>query len=296
MERKNIFRIPVTDCTFKLLFATEKNKHYLIDFLNSALSNYLGTIADIAYLPTERYGTDNNDKRVFFDIFCKDTDGREFIIEMQHARQPEFVERSIFYLSRAISSSMAKGQRRYRILPTYSVNLLDFELPNFGNSDECFHAIFFKDHHNRILTDKVGIFYINLCNFAAQQDGISPQLRNWLYVLKNMQNFNESDYQKQTGIFKNLLDECRISKMSEMEKKDYEKSVLEYEDVQEAIAYARELAAEEAFGKGMEKGREEGMEKATVLIAQNMIKAGLDISTIANLTGLSEAEILQIKV
>ncbi|MCQ2280882.1 MAG: hypothetical protein MJZ49_08815, partial [Bacteroidales bacterium] len=74
--------------------------------------------------------------------------------------------------------------------------------------------------------------------------------------------------------------------------------VLEYEDVQEAIAYARELAAEEAFGKGMEKGIDKGidkgMEKATVLIAKNMIKAGLDIPTITNITGLSEAEVLQL--
>ncbi|MCQ2280866.1 MAG: hypothetical protein MJZ49_08730, partial [Bacteroidales bacterium] len=89
---------------------------------------------------------------------------------------------------------------------------------------------------------------------------------------------------------------------------DYEKSVLEYEDVQEAIAYARELAAEEAFGKGMEKGREEGMEKgreegmvkgmekATILIAKNLLKKGLDIPTIVAATGLTEQEVLQLTV
>ena len=302
MEGKNIFRIPVTDCTFKMLFATEKNKHYLIDFLNSALAKYLGTIVDIAYLSTERYGDDINGKLVFFDIYCRDSEGREFIIEMQHARQPEFVERSIFYLCRAISSSMAKGQRKYRILPTYSVNLLDFELPEFKNSGECFSAVFLKDQNNRILTEKVGIFYINLCNFAAQQEGISPRLKNWLYVLKNMQFFDEGDYQRQSGIFKNLLDECRISKMNEMEKKDYEKSVLEYEGVREAVAYAKELAAEEAFGKGIEKGRAEGMEKGRaegieqtkILIAQNMMRNGLDIPTIVAATGLTEQEVLQL--
>lgn len=294
MKRKNIFRIPVTDCTFKQLFATEKNKEFLIAFLNSFVAKYLGRIVDITYLPTEKYGICQDEKRVFFDIACKDENGREFIIEMQHARQPEFVERSIFYLSRAISSGMAKGDRRYHILPTYSVNLLDFELPEFGDGKECVRAVFLKDQKNKILTDKVGIFYLNLCNFAAQQEGVSQECRNWLYVLKNMQFFDESDYQKQTGIFKKVLDECRISKMSEMEKENYEKSVLEYEDVQEAIAYAKELAAEEAYGKGIEKGMEKGMENAKVLMAQKMIESGLTIDMIAHITGFSENEILEI--
>lgn len=294
MKRKNIFPIPVTDYTFKQIFATEKNKHFLISFLNSVVSKYLGEIVDITYLPTEKYGIDESEKRVFFDIACTDTCGREFIIEMQHARQPEFVERSIYYLSRAISTGIKKGVSRYRIIPTYSVNLLDFELPEYSHTKECFSAVFFKDQNNRILTTKVGVFYLNLCNFAAQQEDISPELRQWLYVLKNMQDFDETDYEKQKGIFKILLDECRISKMSKMEKENYEKSVLEYEDVQEAIAYAKELAAAEAYGKGIMAGREEGIHQATNLIVYNMKKNGMDISLISSITGMNEDEILQI--
>ncbi len=217
---KNIFAIPVTDFTFKKIFATEKNKHFLIDFLNAAVSKYLGRIVDITYLSTEKYGVAPGEKRVFFDVACRDTEGREFIIEMQHARQPEFVDRSLFYLSRSISSGMRAGDRLYRIVPTYSVNLLDFELPEFRRTDECFRAVFLKDQNNRILTKKSGVFYLNLCNFAAQQEDVPEELRQWLYVLKNMQDFGEADYEKQEGVFRNLLDECRISKMSEMEKEN----------------------------------------------------------------------------
>ncbi len=308
---KNIFTIPVTDFAFKKIFATEKNKHFLIDFLNAAVSSYVGEIADLTYLPTEKYGFCPGEKRVVFDIACTDTQGRGFIIEMQHARQPEFVDRSIFYLSRSISGGMKSGERRYRIVPTYSVNLLDFELPEQRHSGKCFQAIFLKDQDNQILTKKVGVFYLNLCNFAAQQEDVPQELRQWLYVLRNMQDFDEGDYGRQEGIFQDLLDECRISKMSKMEKENYEKSILEYEDVQEAIAYARELAAEEAYGKGVKEGRKEGMEKGrekwrregmkkgiekgveqTLLtIVLNMRKSGMDLATISSVTGLTEEEI-----
>ena len=299
---KNIFPIPVTDYTFKQIFATERNKHFLINFLNSAISKYVGVIADITYLPTEKYGFEASQKRVFFDIACKDTTDREFIIEMQRAQQPEFVDRSIYYLSRAISAGMKRGDDRYHLLPVYSVNLLDFNLPNFTNTDDCFSAVFLKDQKNEILTDKVGIFYLNLCNFAAQQEDISPELRQWLYVLKNMQYFDETDYAQEAGIFKELLDECRISKLNDMEKEEYHKSVLEYEDVQEAIAYAKELAAEEAYGLGREEGIEEGIEKgiekgreegrqSLLLTAKNFLAMGIPLQDVLKATGLSEAEV-----
>lgn len=289
--RKNIFPIPVTDYTFKKIFATEKNKHFLIDFLNSAVSRYLGMIEDITYLPTEKYGIEAIEKRVFFDIACKDTKGREFIIEMQRAQQPEFVDRSIYYLSRAISAGMKRGDRRYRLLPTYSVNLLDFNLPEYNQLDVCFRAVFLMDQNNQILTDKIGVFYLNLCNFAAQQEDVSPELRQWLYVLKNMQNFDEADYDRQDGIFKVLLDECRISKFSDMEKEEYQKSVLEYEDVQDALEYAKEYAAKEGFEQGLKQGIEQGIEQTKFAIALSMFKKGFDIQTISGIIGLPEAVI-----
>ena len=104
-----------------------------------------------------------------------------------------------------------------------------------------------KDHKNRILTKKVAIFYINLCNFAAEQPEVTEEMRNWLFLLKNMPELDERDYATQKGIFKELMDECRIAKLDTMEKEDYRKSVLEYEDVKRAVAYAGELAAKAAF-------------------------------------------------
>mgnify|MGYP003291728763 CR=1 FL=1 len=298
MQRKNIFQIPITDYSFKKIFATEKNKHFLIAFLNSAVSAYTGEIADITYLPTEKYGSALEEKRVVFDIACKDTNDKEFIIEMQRAQQPDFVDRSLVYLGRSLSASLTKGERRYRVMPTYSVNLLDFELAEYRATGECFRAIFFKDQKNRLLTPKIGIFYFNLCNFAAQQEDVSGELRQWLYLLKNMQNLDEDDYLEQCGIFRDLLDECRISKMSKMENETYKKSVLEYEDVQEAVAYAKELAAKEAFEQGIEQGIEQGkaagIEQGKTEMIKTMLRNGLDIATIVHATGLPEVQILEL--
>ena len=129
----------------------------------------------------------------------------------------------------------------------------------------------------------MGIFFIKLCNFAARQSDLTEEMRNWLNVLKNMPDMDESDYDQQPAFFQELLDECRISKLTVMEKDNYQKSVLEYEDVKRAVEYARETAAKVFFEKGMEKGREE----ALLQIAKNFLAKGISVDDVSEATGLS---------
>ena len=95
---------------------------------------------------------------------------------------------------------------------------------------------------------------------------------------------DESDYTDYDGVFRELLDECRISKLDTMEKENYRKSVLEYEDVQEAIAYAKELAAKESYSSGLQKGRQE----ALIQTAKNFLDLGIPVADVAKATGLDE--------
>ena len=302
-DNKKIFQIPITDFSFKKIFGTEANKRFVIHFLNCFVSRYTGEVKDVTFLPTEHYGMSDIQRRVVFDILCTDQKGRQFIIEMQRANQPEFAERSIFYLSRAISASMKKGSSNYRIIPTYSVNILDFEMTEFSNSDECFRVVQFKDQKNRLLTDKVAIFYLNLCNFAARQNEVTEEMHIWLNLLKNMQKMDDGDYAAQAPFFRELMDECRISNLNTMEKEKYEKSVLEYEDVREAVEYAKKLAAKDAYEEGlsvgMEKGIEKGIEKgrltALQLTAEKLLNSGFSIDDVVQFTGLSEEQVVEIQ-
>ena len=63
--------------------------------------------------------------------------------------------------------------------------------------------------------------------------------------------------------------------------------------------YARNEGKEEGLAQGIEKGRkegrEEGMEKGMALVAVNMLKNKMNMDLIAQMTGLSEEEILKLK-
>ncbi|MBQ7490040.1 MAG: hypothetical protein IJT51_05960, partial [Bacteroidales bacterium] len=104
---------------------------------------------------------------------------------------------------------------------------------------------------------------------------------------KNMWQMRETDIPKRYGIFHELFEECNISKLNAMEKQDYEKSVLEYEDVKDAMKYHRKVGIDEGFETGMEKGRKENLRQ----MVAGMLKKGIDISTIAEISGMSEDQI-----
>ena len=76
-----------------------------------------------------------------------------------------------------------------------------------------------------------------------------------------------------------------------MEKQEYEKSVLEYEDVKDAMDYHHRLGIEEGFQKGLEEGRAE----ALLNTARKFLELGVSISDVAKATGLSEEQLQSLK-
>ncbi len=117
----------------------------------------------------------------------------------------------------------------------------------------------------------------------------------------------EGDIPKEETIFRELFENCKISKLNAMEKQEYEKSVLEYEDVKDAMDYHHRMGFAEGMEKGMEKGIEKGIEKGMKegweegkkqvkqeMIA-NMLEIGIALADIAKITGIPEDELKQFR-
>ena len=80
------------DVGFKIVFGTEGQSENL---LMTLLNRLLGLkIVSLRYLPTERLGLTEEESKSLFDVYCKDGNGRRFLIEMQmwaHLQNPVFV-------------------------------------------------------------------------------------------------------------------------------------------------------------------------------------------------------------
>ena len=156
--------------------------------------------------------------------------------------------------------------------------------------NELVRTIQLKDDKNKIFSEKIAIVLVNLCNFASRKKTIEfPSLRHkWVYLLKNMQKMTLKDEAKETDpIFKRLYEESRLSNLNEEEMEEYKKSVLEYQDVQDAI--------ECACKRGETRGEARGDANAKRAIIAQMLENALSVPIIIKLTGLSEDEIQSLR-
>ncbi len=90
---KQVFAELLNDFMFKRIFCSEENKDVLIAFLNVMLDDL--NIVDVTFIPTEHLGGTEHDRKAVFDISCRCSDSRTFIIEIQRGHLKYSIKVSI---------------------------------------------------------------------------------------------------------------------------------------------------------------------------------------------------------
>ena len=101
------FANPKHDLVLKKLFASEQNKPLLIDFINKLLPQR--KVQSIEYLPTSVETKVIGEKNIILDALCTDTNGSQYILEMQNFDNKDFNKRPMFYASRVYSKQLLIG-------------------------------------------------------------------------------------------------------------------------------------------------------------------------------------------
>lgn len=280
-----------TDFAFKKLFGTEMNKDLLISFLNALLQGR-EVVLDVNYLNTEHLGTQEYDRRAVFDVYCKNDKGEVFLVEMQKGEQQFFKDRSIYYSTFAIREQAPRGEWNYELKGVYTIGILIFcfDKEREGNY---YHEVKLMDTATKeVFYDKLVFIYLEMPKFTKQENELESLFDKWLYVIRNLAALMERPRVLQEKVFAHLFEAAEIAKFSKGERYEYEESLKAYRDWFSVMATA-ELRGEE---RGKEKGLKEGLEKGRIeerlRNARGLKARGVDADIIAQVTGLSEDDIL----
>ena len=268
------------DGGFKPVFG---DKQVAMDFINAALEGE-HKVMDITYLDKELVPELIDERTVIFDLLCEDEDGSKFILEMQNCPQRYFFNRGFYYICRMISRQGETGRDwKYELLPVYGIYLLNFSLPEFPlwRTDVVLANELTGETFGR---NKLKQVYISFERFDLSYEECETPLEKTIYVLKNMNLFDMSPFKEKEAYFRRLLDVANVNALSPKERATYDENLKIYRDWKATMEYAVEEAET--------KGKAEGERLATLRNARNMKKAGVDLSLIAECTGLS-LEIIQ---
>ena len=275
------------------------NKDLLISFLNALLQGR-EVVLDVNYLNTEHLGTQEYDRRAVFDVYCKNDKGEVFLVEMQKGEQQFFKDRSIYYSTFAIREQAPRGEWNYELKGVYTIGILNFcfDKEREGNY---YHEVKLMDTTTKeVFYDKLVFIYLEMPKFTKQENELESLFDKWLYVIRNLAALMERPRVLQEKVFTHLFEAAEIAKFSRVERYEYEESLKAYRDWFSVMTTAElrgeERGEERGFKKGEEKGLKEGLEKGRLeerlRNARGLKARGVDADIIAQVTGLSEDDIL----
>ena len=288
---------PMIDWSFKRLFGSEVNKDILIEFLKVIFPEF--DIEDITYLPTEQLGIMEKDRRAVFDVICRASDGKEFLVEVQRGAQEHFFERALFYTSFPIlkqgKKALAKEESdtkkpwNFQLDGVFFLGILDYKHLEDNRIE---HRYWLREGTTgETMTDKLKFVFVEVAKFDKSEDELTTDLDKWLYMLKNLSRLLDRPAALRDKIFKRFFDAAEFASLDDEDKKKYISNMQTARDTYNQIEYAKKKGREE----GLMEGREEGIEKRSREIAINMLNNGIPVQTISTCTGLSSEEITKIQ-
>lgn len=253
---------PLTDFGFKRIFGTEANSDLLIDFLNCMLP-FKNPIVKLTYRSIEQIPNLEDDRKVLYDLFCTDSQGKELIIEMQKAKITYFKDRALFYLTFPIQSQAKKGTWNFKLNPVYYLTLLDFHYEPVKKA-LLSREVQLKDQKNKVFYDKLYLKFVQLPAFTKKANNLKTRKDKWLYFLKNLENMQDmpSIFTADT-VFKKALTVAEIAALGPDEYQSYNVSRMQYLEIRAALETAFEDGLEEAekkFSTKIEQAKQEAEE------------------------------------
>ena len=280
---KAMFGNVMADFMFKRLFG---NKLIMLPFLKMVLPEE--NIADIDYINTEELGDTPLDNKVVFDIACTTSDGRELIIEMQKAYQPNFKNRSISYVASRISSQARKQREirqtrtgehwRYDLNPVYIIALLYF---SFDHEEDYPEEKYISSYHLRedetheLFNKTLNFTFIEMTRFLKSEEECTTVLDKLTYSLKHMHELDAPPAFFNEEFFKVLYNLSELNNFTANEIRNYMRSLYAESDYANTIEYAEKV------------GEERGIAKREAQIVIAMLEKGMDIEMICEITGLT---------
>jgi len=284
-KESSLYMNPLTDFGFKKLFGDETNKEFLLDFLNSLLKDEQGLITDLNFQNTERLGLNPEDRNAIYDLYCTNESGEHFIVELQRAKQTFFVDRTVYYSSFLIQKQGKRKQNwNYELQAVYTIALLDFEMDKTNeNKNKFYYNIKLHDSEtHEFFYPKLTFIYVELPKFQKKAKELHTHFEKWVYLFRNLESLELIPENLKEHIFMKLIETAKLENLPKSDRKNYQESLKRYRDNYNVI--------ETAKLEGKMEGISEGLSK----VVKNAHKKGLTISLIAELTGLTEEEILAI--
>ena len=278
-EIKEHHLIPLlSDYGFKVSFATDN------EFSRKALAllAHLDVPIDkLEYLRNEIEAMTIEARSGIYDVVCKDSHKRIFIIEMQTSSYAYFKERIMFYLFQMYCALVKKGKKGFEdIQSTYCVCIVK---DSITDSPKYYQRILLRNDEGEIFNQLVEIHLVELEKFPFLREEhlkIESEFDQLIYTMKYLHTFDTrffTDFPKFWGErwLNPILTRLDQDKLAPEDKALLEMNLVTLKMLAEEYKKEVELEGQRREKKGLkegaEKGLKEGAEKERITLLKKVI-------------------------
>ena len=240
---------PFTDIGFKIIFGQPASKELLITLLNELLAGE-HHIEDLTFIDKEDNSDNVNDRGIIFDLYCLTSGGEYIIVEMQNRWHSNFLDRTLYYVCRAISRLIERpitdevelpiGRNdnvtdtvneapprygdRYKLSTVYGIFLMNFKE---GKLEPKFRTdtVVADRENGRTVNPHFRQIYLQFPYFTKQLEECETLYDKLIYALKNMNEWNRMPDALKEQVFKHLERLAAVANLSEANRVAYDKAV-----------------------------------------------------------------------
>ena len=298
------------DIAFRKIFGNENRKGILISFLNAVLE-FQGRdiIVKIDILDPYQLPKLNNRKVTIIDVKATDQSGKTYIVEMQVVDKEAFDKRVLYYCSKAYTDQINRGDFYRQLKPVIFIGILNFSLTinkNFISRSQI------RDIETGQQTiGDLEFTFIELPKFVLTEDKLETLTEKWIYFIKNAESLKIVPNNVDDIGLQNAYQDANQHTWTKEELAAYDYVFMREADergrFEKAVRIATEKATKETTkrvekettervaketAQRVEKETAQRVEKETHLeTAKKMKVKGIDVKAIADITGLTVAEI-----
>ena len=179
--RQQRFASIFTDFGFKRAFGDEEDTRFLRKTIQILIKSK-HEIAEVIFDSNDLIGTTDESRSVRFDIFCKDTVGNEYIVEMQLTLLARFVQRAKLYAFQRFNRMAKKGVKGFdNLTKIYVLSFLDGKL---FKGKELHHIVNLKNQHGELIDDQINYIFVEMGKWNKSESELTSDFDKLLHFMK----------------------------------------------------------------------------------------------------------------
>ena len=275
---------PKIDVVFRMLFGEQKHERITKKLIEDVIEEKVEKIEleQTPYL----WGNQADDKLGIIDVRATINNKNPIDIEMQVLDKHDIEKRILFYWSKLYLKQLKKGENYRKLNRSISIIFLDYEIEKLKKLP--IHTkwqIMNNKNGKTILTEDLEIHIIEIPKINRMLE--NGKLKKWILFLENPEGEETKRMAEKEKEIKEAIE--TLEDISSDEEKE------RIAELRQKYIMDKEVELETAEEKGIRKGIEKGIKSEKIEIAKKMLKENMQVEVIEKITGLTKAEIDEIK-